>query len=99
MFFAVAAAFLPEPVFPEFFSEQAEGNKEETTHDDGMKLLQFTTDPKDATGTPKTWTNQVPRTDCSLPITHHMIFFSCSAQFLNFSTFSIFPCSGLPRVI
>lgn len=52
MFFAVAAAFLPEPVFPEFFSEQAEGNKEETTRDDGMKLLQFTTDPKDATGTP-----------------------------------------------
>lgn len=73
MFFAVAAAFLPEPVFPEFFSEQAEGNKEETTHDDGVQWLQFTTDPEDASGIPKTWTNQVPGTDYSLPIIHYQL--------------------------
>lgn len=59
MFFAVAAAFLPEPVFPEFFSEQAEGQKEETTHDDAMLL---TTDPVGATGIQKTRNNWVPTT-------------------------------------
>ena len=48
MFFAVAAAFLPEPVFPEFFSEQAEGHKEEETihHDAMLQQLLFTTDYK-----------------------------------------------------
>lgn len=55
MFFAVAAAFLPEPVFPEFFSEQAEGHKEETTHHDAMlQWLLFTTN-KDASGIKKIW--------------------------------------------
>lgn len=60
MFSAVAAAFLPEPVFPEFFSEQAEGHKEETTHHDAVNCcLQLTID---ASGIKKICNNQIPST-------------------------------------
>lgn len=56
MFFAVAAAFLPEPVFPEFFSEQAEGHKEEeTTHHDAMLQWLLLQPTRDATGIKKIW--------------------------------------------